>query len=148
MRFKPAATKPWLIASAGIVWSGVGLMLGNLAYGWLLPVALPQVLWMTIVGLMLASVIYYFGFSKLAKKNIQRIIALPGEKICIFAFQEWTSYPLVVVMIGLGLTLRNYLPIPKPYLAILYIGIGGGLFLASLLYYEHLRHSQQHIRTS
>ena len=76
MRFKPAATKPWLIASAGIVWSGVGLMLGNLAYGWLLPVALPQVLWMTLVGLMLASVIYYFGFSKLAKKNIQRIIAL------------------------------------------------------------------------
>ena len=123
-------------------------MLGNLACGWLLPVTSPQVFWMILAGLLLASAIYYFGFSKLAKKNIQRITAIPGEKICIFAFQEWTSYPLVIVMIGLGLTLRIYLPIPKPYLAILYIGIGGGLFVASLLYYKHLLRSQQHIRTS
>ena len=130
------------------MWSGVGLMLGNLAYGWLLAVAWPQVFWMTLAGLMLALAIHYLGFSKLAKKNIRRITAMPGEKVCIFAFQEWTSYPLVVVMIGLGLTLRNYLPIPKPYLAILYIGIGGGLFLSSLLYYQHLLRSQRHIPAS
>ena len=108
------------------MWSGVGLMLCNLAYGWLRPVAFPQVLWMTLAGALLASAIYYFGFSKLAKKNIRRITAMAGDKVCIFAFQEWTSYPLVVVMIGLGLSLRNLLPIPKPYLAVLYIGIGGG----------------------
>ena len=113
-------------------------MLCNLAYGWLLPVEFPQVLWMTLAGVLLASAIYYFGFSKLAKKYIQRITAMTGDKICIFAFQEWTSYPLVFVMIGLGLSLRILLPLPKHYLEILYIGICGGLFLAILGYYKHL----------
>lgn len=126
------------------MWSGVGLMLCNLAYGWLLPVAFPPVLWMTLAGVLLASAIFYFGFRKLAKKNIQRITDITGDKPCIFAFQEWTSYPLIVVMIGLGLSLRNLLPIPKPYLAILYIGIGGGLFLSSLCYYKHLLRPQRH----
>ena len=147
-RLKPAASKPWLIASAGIMWSGVGLMLCSLAYGWLLPVAFPPVLWMTLAGVLLASAIYHIGFSKLAKKNIQRITDMAGDKICIFAFQEWTSYPLVVVMIGLGISLRNFLPIPKPYLASLYIGIGGGLFLSSLYYYLYLLRPQHHISTS
>ncbi len=122
-------------------------MLCNLAYGWLLPVAFPQGLWMTLAGALLASAIFYFGFSKLAKKNIQRINDMVGDKICIFAFQEWKSYPLVVVMIGLGISLRKFLPIPKPYLAILYIGIGGSLFLSSLSYYKHLLRPQHHIST-
>ena len=123
-------------------------MLCNLAYGWLLPVAFPQVLRMTLAGVLLASAIFYFGFSKLAKKNIQRITAMAGDKVCIFAFQEWTSYPLIVVMVGLGLSLRILLPIPKPYLAILYIGIGGGLFLSSLCYYKHLLRPPHHVCSS
>ena len=70
-------------------------------------------------------------------QNIIRINGLTGEKICIFAFQRWTSYPLVLLMISLGVILRLYSPIPKPYLAILYLGIGSGLFLASLRYYRY-----------
>ena len=123
-------------------------MLCNLAYGWLVPVAFPQVLWMTLAGVLLALAIFYFGFSKLAKKNIRRITSMTGDKVCIFAFQEWTSYPLIVVMIGLGLSLRNLLPIPKPYLAIFYIGIGGGLFLSSLCFYNHLLRPPHHVSSS
>ncbi|MGB2895414.1 MAG: hypothetical protein WBB65_04525 [Anaerolineales bacterium] len=147
-RLKPAASKPWLIASAGIMWSGVGLMLCNLAYGWLRSVSFPRVIWMSLAGITLASAIHHFGFSKLAMKNIRRITDMAGDKICIFAFQEWTSYPLVVVMIGLGISLRNYLPVPKPYLAIFYIGIGGGLFLSSLYYYRHLLRPQHCVSTT
>jgi hypothetical protein len=68
---------------------------------------------------------------------------MDGEKPCLFAFQAWHSYPLVIVMIGLGITLRKFTPIPKPLLGILYIGIGGGLGLASLHYYQSIisRHS-------
>jgi hypothetical protein len=55
---------------------------------------------------------------------------------CLFAFQQWYSYPLVLCMIALGITLRKYTPIPKPLLGILYSGIGGGLGLASLYYYQ------------
>ena len=79
-----------------------------------------------------------FGFSKLAKKNSKRIAGMPVEKPCIFAFQEWHSYPLVLFMIALGLTLRKFTPIPKPLLGILYVGIGGGLGSASFHYYKSI----------
>jgi len=93
----------------------------------------PWIYW--IPGLILALIIYQFGFSNLAKKNSRRIQNIPVEKPCIFDFQEWHSYPLVLFMIGLGITLRNFSPIPKPLLGIMYIGIGGGLGLSSLVYY-------------
>ncbi|MBK5109346.1 MAG: hypothetical protein JJE12_14525 [Anaerolineales bacterium] len=63
---------------------------------------------------------------------------MTGERICIFAFQRWTSYPLVVIMMSMGIYLRVYSPIQKPYLAILYIGIGSSLVFASWRYYRQL----------
>jgi hypothetical protein len=137
-KLKPAASKNWLVAAAGAMWSGVGLMLSHMAYEWLSPVIIKQAILLALIGVLSAMIIYRFGFSKFAKKNIHRIRGLVGDKICIFAFQEWKSYPLVVVMIALGITLRKYSPIPKPYLAVLYLGIGGGLFLSSLYYYLDL----------
>ena len=145
--WKPAASKPWLVTVAGIMWSGVGLMLCHLAYGWLLPVNLQQAVLLRLVGVVLALIIYRFGFRPLAEKNIQRIGGLVGGKICLFAFQEWKSYPLVVVMVAMGITLREYSLIPKPYLAILYIGIGGGLFVSSLHYYWNLRNYKDRSNT-
>jgi ABC-type nitrate/sulfonate/bicarbonate transport system permease component len=134
-KLKPAVNKYWLLAVAGAMWSGVGYMLCHMAYEWLSHVIMWQAFILALAGLLLALTIYRFGFSKLAKKNIQRISDLIGDKICVFAFQGWKSYPLVLIMIALGITLRVYSPIPKPYLAILYIGIGGGLFFSSLHYY-------------
>ena len=134
----PATNKCWLYLLAGFMWSGVGLMLCSLAYDWLVPVAFGEAIWMAFGGLLLALAIYRFGFSKFADKNIRRIDDYDKEKVCIFAFQEWTSYPLVVVMVSLGIGLRVYSPIPKPWLAILYIGIGGSLFFASFHYYLKL----------
>jgi hypothetical protein len=45
-------------------------------------------------------------------------------------------------MISLGIYLRVYSPIPKPALAIFYIGIGGSLFLSSLHYYARVLRMQ------
>ena len=88
--------------------------------------------------LLLAGLIYFFGFSKLAVKNIRRIGLYAREKVCLFAFQEWKSYPLVAFMVALGIYLRVYSPIPKPALAVLYFGLGGGLFFSSLHYFVHV----------
>jgi len=134
----PAVDKGWLLLLAGIMWSGVGVMLVYLAYGWLSPVELWEALWRALAGLLLALAIYAFGFSKFADRNIHRIRNYIKEKVCVFAFQEWTSYPLVVVMVSMGIGLRKFSPIPKPWLAILYIGIGGSLFFASFHYYLNL----------
>jgi hypothetical protein len=135
-KIKPATRKMWLHVLSGIMWSGVGLYLCSLAFGWLQPEAMNKAILLSLSGGLLAIAIYLFGFSTFADKNIQRIRDLPGQKICIFAFQKWSSYPLVVVMISLGIFLRKFSPIPKPYLASLYLGIGGSLFLASFHYYK------------
>jgi len=127
--------RKWLHLLAGLMWSAGGIVLLSLAWRWLSPLAWENALPFALAGILLALVIHWWGFSKLAGKNIRRINKLAGEKICLFAFQEWKSYPLIAFMIVLGITLRVYTPIPKTYLAILYIGIGGGLFLSSLRYY-------------
>ena len=135
---KPAVSKRWLYALAGAMWSGVGVMLCRLAYGWLSLVSRGYAILLALAGTLLVLAIYFFGFSRLADKNIHRIGNLVGDKACLFAFQEMKSYPLVALMIAMGIALRRYSPIPKPYLAILYFGIGGGLLLASSHYYKRL----------
>jgi hypothetical protein len=137
-KFRPATGKLWLYILAGLMWSGVGILLGRFAYHWLAPLDLWYAVIMLLTGIVLAALISRFGFSWLADRNIARIHDIPRNKVCIFAFQGWTSYPLVLVMVSMGIFLRKFSPVPKPYLAILYIGIGGGLFLASLNYYKKI----------
>ena len=136
MKLYPAVRKIWLHLFAGVMWSGVGIMLISLTFRWLKLIAFPRILLFILPGILLAAGIFLFGFSRYAIKNVRRIEAYPMEKVCLFAFQKWTSYPLILFMVSLGLYLRIYSPIPKPLLAILYIGIGGSLFLASLHYYR------------
>lgn len=118
------------------MWTGVGVFLISLAWGWIFNPGVEKRWIYWVPGLVLASLIYHFGFSRLARKNSNRINDLSIEKPCLFAFQEWHSYPLVLFMIALGITLRKYTPIPKPVLGILYTGIGGGLGGASIHYYQ------------
>ena len=137
-KWTPATKKIWLHLTAGIMWSGVGIMLIALAANWLGRVHSWTVSLLILAGLLLAAGIYFFGFSKLASSNIQRILNIPKERVCLFAFQKWTSYPLVLVMIAMGIYLRIYSPIPKPYLAILYIGLGASLFMSSFQYFHQV----------
>ncbi len=139
-KLKPSVDKKWLQLSAGLIWLGVGLMLIKYAYEWIIPAGQNNWLLLVSVGLLLAWLIYSFGFSKLAKKNIKRINEMNGRKVCFFAFQRWTQYPLVAFMIFLGIYLRVYSPLPKSLLSILYLGIGGGLSAASIHYFLHIYH--------
>ena len=136
--FKPGVKSIWLYVIALVVWAGVGVNLNLLAIRWLRPVETRFALLLILSGIMLAVVSYSIMFKRFADQNIERICHLPNDKICVFAFQRWTSYPLVVFMISLGIIFRLYIPIPKPYLAIVYIGIGMGLVLASLRYFKNL----------
>ncbi|NCF66704.1 MAG: hypothetical protein GWP61_12065 [Chloroflexi bacterium] len=135
---KPVVSKSWLHFTAGLMWSAVGIMLLSLASGWLKPLGIVAALPFALVGGLLALAFLRFSFSGLACKNVGRIEQIDGDRTCLFAFQAWKSYPLIAFMIALGITLRHYTPIPKPYLAIVYIGVGGGLFLSSLRYYRHI----------
>jgi hypothetical protein len=134
-RWDPVVPKAWLLVAAGLMWMAVGVMLGCFAYLWLAHSSLQVELLLGGLGIAAGWVIYRYGFSKLAHKNSRRIRALE-EKVCVFAFQEWKGYAIIVVMMTGGILLRHS-AIPKPYLAVLYAGIGGGLFLSSFHYFQH-----------
>jgi hypothetical protein len=142
---KPGLPKNGLLLIAGLMWTGVGLFLISLAWRWIFNPEVDESRIYWLPGIFLAGLIYRFGFSRLAIKNSLRIQNLQAEKPCFFAFQEWHSYPLILFMITLGITLRKYTPFPKPLLGILYLGIGGGLGLASFHYYQAiLKRLQKH----
>jgi hypothetical protein len=133
---KPALPRSSLLLVSGLMWSLVGLMLCRLAIRWYLLEGIGDHLGFLLAGVLLALAIHYFGFSLIARRNISRIQKL-NQKPCVFAFMAWWNYPLVLFMIGLGLSLRHS-TIPKTYLGVLYIGIGAALFFSSLRYYSTL----------
>lgn len=133
-KFDPAVDKKFLVALSGLMWSSVGIMLCNLAVRWLLQSAARPGTWYGAAGIMLALMIHHFGFLKLVDRNIARILAKEG-KVCIFGFQPWKSYLMIAVMIGMGTVLRHS-SLPRPYLAIIYIGMGGAMFLSSIRYFR------------
>jgi len=135
-KLKPAVSRFWLVSLAGLLWSAVGLMLCRFAYLWLTAVPWGGALFLGISGIVLALIVHRFGFSRIAAKNIDRIRQF-SEKGCIFAFQAWKSYLIIVIMVALGLLLRHS-PLPKQYLAVVYLAVGGALFLASFHYYALL----------
>jgi len=79
---------------------------------------------------------YRFVFSAIALKNIGRLSHLPA-RACLFAFQAWKSYLIIVIMVALGAALRHS-SIPRQYLAALYLTIGGALLLSSFHYHVRL----------
>lgn len=131
----PAVDRKILRMLAGIVWSAVGLGLCLVAVYWIV-VTDGNRLIPSIVGAAAGIIIYRYGFSPLARKNKKRIYEqAPGkDKVCLFAFQNWRSYIIIVFMMLLGFTLRH-LPISKLYIAPIYLAIGLGLLLSSLTYY-------------
>jgi hypothetical protein len=135
-RMKPAVSKYWLIALAGVIWSAVGIMLCRLAYQWLAAVQWQWSLPLGTIGIVLSWVAYRYGLSIIAKKNIDRLCLL-SDKCCIFAFQAWRSYLIIIIMIFFGITLRHS-PFPKHFIAIVYVTMGGALFLSSFHYYHRL----------
>ena len=129
-------SKYWLIALAGITWSIVGIILCRLAYIWLATANRSLGLPLGSLGVISALAAYHYSFSKIALKNIFRLCLL-SDKCCIFAFQAWKSYLIIIFMIILGIALRN-LPIPKHFLAVIYATIGGALFLSSFHFYRRI----------
>jgi len=131
-KMKPAVDKNVLLLLAGLMWFGVGIMLLIMAVSWLNLFRIRGSWILAGTGVLIALGVHHFGFLKIVDKNLDRLLPMQGKK-CVFAFITWKSYILIAVMIALGLLLRHS-PIPKPYLAVLYIGIGLAMILSSIRY--------------
>ncbi len=133
----PRVNKHILILISGILWTGVGILLINIASRWFSILNQNELILSIIFGILLGTAISYFGFSNLAQKNIERINLYTG-KVCIWAFQKWQTYFLIIFMISLGVFMRKTSIVPKYLLTPMYIGIGFALFIASFKYYIFL----------
>ena len=131
-KIKPAVNKRVLLFLAGFMWFGVGTMLLFLSFSWLKAFQVHGSFLVGGIGVAVALVVHHFGFLKIVDKNLSRILPMEGTK-CIFSFITWKSYIIVAVMVAMGALLRHS-PIPKPYLSMLYIGIGLALILSSVRY--------------
>ncbi len=131
-KLNPAVDKKYLLLTAGLMWCGVGVMLISFALFWLTHYEGRGKLLFYVAGLLAGMPIHFMGFSKLAQKNISRLMAFQDRK-CLFSFITWKSYLIIIIMVTLGITLRHS-AIPKQYLSILYNGLGIGLFLSGTLY--------------
>ena len=134
----PRVHKYYLISISGLMWTGVGLFLISLAFRWFSELTNIETYFAIGGGLLLGSIIAYFGFAGLALKNIDRINQYQKDRVCLWAFQKWTTYLLIVFMMSLGIFMRNTPYIPKFLLSPMYIGIGSALFFASFHYYLFL----------
>ncbi|MGD8731145.1 MAG: hypothetical protein PVI81_08345 [Anaerolineales bacterium] len=131
--WKPAVPREWLLFCAGLIWCGVGLMLMRWSWFWSSTSGWLTSLPFLGIGFLIGIATRYF-FRRMAFRNVERIRSLP-EKACLFAFQSWTSYPLVIFMMTLGVVLKST-SMPRTWLAGLYLAIGAGLFMAGLAYYS------------
>ena len=133
----PKVNKHILILIAGILWSGVGILLIKISSRWYELLSNSLLATVIVSGVILGIIISYFGFSNLALNNINRINDYP-EKVCMWAFQKWQSYILIIFMISLGIFMRKTSFVPRPILIVIYVGIGFALFTASFKYYIFL----------
>ncbi len=117
------------------MWSAVGVLLLVYAVTWLNHPITALTLALGALGVIISILANRYQFTKLSRKNIVRILSL-DDKACLFAFQAWTGYLIIAVMMTAGILLRNS-DLPKPYLAVVYAAIGGALLQASFHYYSH-----------
>lgn len=134
-KLKPGTSKKVLLLIAGLMWAGIGTMLDILAGSWLKNGKLNFIIFAGLIGFVCALIIHHFGFLHIVDKNLKRIDQMEGKR-CIFSFISWKSYFLIAIMILMGFLLRHS-NISKPYLAILYIGIGTALLLSSVRYFRY-----------
>jgi hypothetical protein len=135
-KYTPAVGRHWLLLFAGLLWSGVGIALCVIACYWLSHGEWPQNGACAALGMVLGACVYRLGFSAIAGRNLRRIAQKP-EKVCVFAFQAWPSYLLIVLMALVGLALRQS-HLSRLILATIYLTVGTGLALSSTLYYDEL----------
>ena len=131
-KYKIPVSKDVHVFLAGFTWISIGILLLIFTFTWLWRETLLTIIAHSGLGIFLSLFIYKFGFIKIEKKNLNRIMAFEGKK-CVFAFLSWKSYLIVPVMITMGSTLRNS-SIPKEYLAIMYLAMGLALLLSGVDY--------------
>ena len=133
-RIIPKVRRPYLFGLAGIFWTIAGSILCTRGTIWLQ--TLPSEVAVALVALsaLIGGVGYFFGFSRIVRRNIDRIMRMP-ERANFFAFTAARGYLMIGIMMTIGITLRNS-SVPKSYLIVPYYAMGGMLLFGSTKFYR------------
>ncbi len=131
---KPALPKRLLFFIGAFVWAYAAFRVWKLAISFLAGVQWS--LWLLIVwGIGGTALFFRFLFYKISKRYIQRIIDLPTDKPCLFAFFGWKSYLLILLMISMGILLLKFELIPFYLQGLFYMVLGSSLFISALMFF-------------
>ena len=130
----PRVQKKYLYFLAGVFWTVAGSILCYRGTVWL--IALPRGTAGVLGGasLALATPAYLLGFSRIVRRNIERIAGLP-ERPHFFAFTAGRGYLMIGLMMTIGISLRNS-SFPKDYLIVPYYVMGAVLLAGSTRFYR------------
>ena len=127
--------KRYLLLVSGLMWTGVGLLLISLATRWLEELPFEPHWLIIVAGIIPGILVALFGFTRIVHKNIQRIEDM-DPRASVFAFQAWHSYVLIVIMMSMGIYVRQSGLIPMILKTPGYYTIGTALSLSSIRYYQ------------
>lgn len=136
LSFIPRVPKKYLLLFASIMWMTGGVML--LTRGTIRLVKEGHFPGLEIViGPILGLLFYYFMFSKISKKHINRIFAIKINNPYIFSFFDLRGYIMMTIMISMGIILRVSDLINRDVLFSFYLVMGTPLFISALRFYVY-----------
>lgn len=125
-----------LIAVAGVVWLLAGLNVAILGVRAAIDMrGVAAIILIALVGGAVAVFCAFHSlFSKLVKKNAQRIADLEGERHHVVRFFDRKSYMMMAIMMSFGIGMRAAGIFPDWFIAFFYTGLGLALALAGANY--------------
>ncbi len=136
VELKPHVSRTVLILLAGIVWVLTGMMLLKHAIGWWHNYQGSLLVFLATLGVLLGVFKGYFIYTRVVKKNIDRISKFPAANF-ILSFITLRTYGLILLMMILGIVLRHS-SFPKQYLAVIYLAVGLAMLFSGLPYFYTL----------
>ena len=91
----------------------------------------PDELWWLLSITAIVAVFFYFIFSRVVGKYVKRIASLP-DRVAIWQIYPLKGWVLMVLMMGMGITLKYIPGIPMSFIASFYSGLGPMLLVAAM----------------
>ncbi len=136
-RWKPAAAARTHLLLAALLWTGVGLGLLGAGVAWSARARWPWP-WVVVPAAAAAGLVKgRLALDRVARRSAARIRAR-GDGRCLGGFLSWRTWVFVLVMMGLGATLRRS-PVPRPALGAVYVAVGVAMVWGSRVYWAGWR---------
>lgn len=115
----------WIIAGINILKIGIE--------SWLLT---NNNIW-DFVWLIISLIFFYFIiFPRTVKRNISYVQSHDNDKLPLYKCMHPQSWIIMIFMISLGVVIRGYELVPKPFIAGFYCGLGFSLATITYLYFR------------